>query len=71
MRKNVDFKHSFNLVVLSREQVSSCNHTSVIHQDGDVANVLLHLLDRNKTRKLCVICYEKKCKVVEDLQQLI
>ena len=51
--KNVDFKHSLNLVVLSREQISSCNHTSVIHQDGDVPDFLFHLGDR-KNPERCV-----------------
>lgn len=51
--KNVDFKHSFDLVVLSREQISSCNHTGVVHQDGDIPNFLFHLLDRKNQKSAC------------------
>lgn len=68
--KNVDFKHPFNLVVLSREQVGSCNHTGIIHQDGDIPNVLLHLLDRKNQKGACHLL-SKNRKAVEDEQQLI
>lgn len=71
MSKNVDFKHSFNLVVLSREQVGSCNHASVIHQDGDIPNVLFHLLDRKKPRKVRVVSYQKNARLWKMSDNLI
>lgn len=58
--QNVDFKHPFYLVVLSREEVSSCNHTSIVHQDSHIPNILLHLLERGKKPKLCLSFREKK-----------
>ncbi|KAI6069485.1 ADP-ribose pyrophosphatase, mitochondrial [Aix galericulata] len=54
--ENVDLKHFLNLVVLGREQVGSRDHTSIVHQDGDIANVLLHLFGKkNSTTKVCTV----------------
>lgn len=60
--QNVDFKHLFYLVVLSRENVSSCNHTNVVHQDGHIPNILLHLLERRKKPKFVSVTQREKKK---------
>lgn len=62
--QNVDFKHPFYLVVLSWQKVGSCNNTSIVHQDGHIPHIFLHLLERKQKPKIVSVTQEKKkiCK---------
>lgn len=60
--ENVDLKHFLNLVVLGRQQVGSRDHTSIVHEDGDIANVLLHLFGK-KNMQPRVICYHNSARL--------